>query len=182
MRGVLLAVMLVVGVAGCGRKPAEPTTEVPTPPRVVPAEPTAKAEPTRKAVATITPTGKAESVVGPVRWGDVFGEYKANEVAADLKYRGKRVVVTDFPVTHIGRNKSDLPYIGTLNVTPATDPTGVFIFAADQSAGVARLKVRQVEPVRFNGLCEGKVSDGIRRAGLNGYDFHVKFRDCRLLP
>jgi hypothetical protein len=118
----------------------------------------------------------------PVPWADVFKAYKANEIAADAKYKGKRVAVVLKSISHIGRNKAGAPYLGTLNVMPADDPTGVFVFAADQADGIAKLKVRQKEPVRFEGVCEGKVVDGIRRGNLDGYDFHIKFRDCKLLP
>jgi hypothetical protein len=174
-------VLLAVLAAGCGQKPAEPTAgDEPAPaPRVVRAEPTRKAEllaePTRRAPAT-----KQEPPVGPVPWGTVLTAYKDNEVAADLKYRGKRVVVDLAPITHIGRNSAGLPYLGTENFNYASDPNGIFIFAADQREGIAALKVRQREAVRFEGTCEGKSEDGIPRGRLKGWEWHVKFRDCRL--
>ncbi len=173
---MLVALLSFVVAVGCGRKPSEPTAvESPTPLKAVASEPTAKASATTPAVTATPP-------VGPVAWRDVFQAYKSNEVAADLKYRGKRVIVTLDSISHIGRNSVGLPYLGTADVIPSDEATGAFVFAADQAEGIARLNVRQKEPVRFEGVCEGKVSDGIRRAGLNGYDFHVKFRDCRLTP
>lgn len=179
-----MAVLLAVVVAGCGKRPADvaesdpptspnvsktvATKDSPSPPRTEPTKPTA------------APTKKAVETVGPVPFLEIQNAYKDNELAADAKWRGKRVIVDIREIVEIGRAK-DRPYISTRAFGHSPPPTGFFFFADGEEAEVAKLKKGfPAGGVRVVGGCVGKKEDMVFR-GIQGYEFTVLFMDAKVV-
>lgn len=181
MRGAMLAGVAVMAVAcgGVGRK-AEPEPD----PAPVMQKPAAQPEP-KKAdpEPPPTPPKKGIETVGPIGFGEIQNTYKENEIAADAKWRGKRVIVNISEIVKIGREEGKgRPYIATHSFGHNPEPTGYFFFAEGQEADLAKLKRGiQNPPLRVTGGCAGKKDDGINR-GIKGFEFVVMFVDTKLTP
>lgn len=86
----------------------------------------------------------------------LISEYKANEIAADQKYKGKLIQVTG-QVDHVGKDILDSMYV-TVNGKDKYEFVSVQCMFDDERA--TRLSyLREGDPVTVQGTCDGKLGN-----------------------
>lgn len=131
---------------------------------------------------TVTESPK-EQVIEVKSLVDIQDGYMKNEIAADAKYKGKRVR-GQVLVEKIGRDQQGRAFIaqGLVLGAGGTQTTPNFWFFFDKSREAEMMKLEEDKSVvTVEGTCDGRTRDGIRRGGLDGYDWRITFTDCRVI-
>ena len=109
--------------------------------------------------------------------GKLVDEYKDNRIAADAKYKDKRVRVW-MRVEASGRTAADkMAYLGTTHLS-ASEPNLFAYFSKANEGTVAGLK--QGDNTTVEGICRGRFDDGVFRQ-IKGYEFVVRLARCRIV-
>jgi hypothetical protein len=108
--------------------------------------------------------------------GNYVDEYKENAIAADRKWKGRRVEL-DVQVSDFGKMNDGTLWVATAGFL-GQPPNAYFYFAPDQEDAFAALKRGEVRKVRAT--CEGRKDDGLDR-GVEGYGFRVNFGDAEFV-
>lgn len=161
---VVAVLMLVVISSTIGGKGKQPEVEPSAPVQKV--EPAPVAKPVVRPPLTFTPKD-----------GTFLEDYRSNPVGADIKWKGKRGVMT-FAVGEIGKSKEGVIWVSNEGILGQTHNVYYFM-APGQEEAVAKLKRDEV--IDVEATCDGYVKDGIYR-GIVGYEFRVNFSDCVVRP
>lgn len=125
------------------------------------------------------------------------GEYDGeNPVAADDKYKGKRVTFARVEIDRIDRTKDGRAFVAPLSVlvqapsapagtgglgghTPGRvpEPCYYFFLTDDKAKGVKAGAVYDI-----TGTCRGYQKDNLWRGNAPGMNWHVDFEDCDVKP
>lgn len=151
----LVIVIFIVGLAVLGCLPSTPSSPVHPP----------------------TPTASETAI--KVSAAQLYAEYEANEVAADLKYKDKLLEVSGV-VTDMGISQSIRPGTPVIFLAESLDAPfmeGVTIhLSVDQKAKVATLS--KGDTVAVIGICEGiALVRGTEQFGLRG----IRLRDGSII-
>lgn len=153
MRAAILVVLLAF--AGCKKKPADDDTTGIGTPTGTPAKMTAPAVP---------------DAVPLVKLSEIGAAYRANEIKADAKYKGK-VLRVEMTPTMIIRGKMGSAIIGAYSGF-GPDPNDIdcgFVFAKDADDDAANLE--KGKPTIIEAKVDGIVS--------NNGEASLTFRECR---
>lgn len=174
MRAVLCAVLALS--LGCGKIEDRTGT----------AATTTESEPGKSA------PNKPDPLEPPIKYA---GEYdKGNPIAADKKYKGKRVTFSNVEVDKVDRLKDGRAYVAPLSVLlqapsrPAgsfgsggssrvPEPCYFFFMSDEQAAGI-----KPGDRYEITGVCRGYEKDGYWRGNVPGMNWHVDLEDCTAKP
>jgi hypothetical protein len=173
MRAMRFALFCALGT-GCAT-PAPPTQSPSAEPEAGPAKsPVTKRSQPKKAA----PKADDAPVAFDGLSNTLFNDYFNDPRRADAKYKDKRVRLRG-RIDEIGRKDGSvfLGYSSAHDMGKAAEPTVVFLFAKE--AEKAALDVRKGQIALVEGICRGRIDDGIPRP--MGYTFHVRVESCRLV-
>ena len=163
------ALLLVVFAVGCGGKKDNGT---PSDPSNTPKSSEKTEDPKPKPHDPAIPDAPELEIAS----SDLMRAYKDNPVAADAKYKGKRIAVKT--ATDVIRQTEAGPVVGKRYTDSDTaEPTLFFHFPQSRAGEVAKMGHRQLLTV--SGVCQGRKDDGIRRV-FPGWEFRVDLTDCRV--
>jgi hypothetical protein len=179
MRATFCAAVCAMAL-GCGstQQPAELTSDEGSgaPPRdqsTKPSRPVAK-----KSAPKETPK-REEPVAFDGLSNTISNDYLNDSGRADAKYKNKRVRLRG-RIDQIGQKEGStlLGYSATHEAGKTVEPTVVFLFTKETEKEALNVKKGQI--VLIEGVCRGRVNDGIQRP--MGFTFHVRVESCRLVP
>lgn len=137
--------------------------------------------------------GVADASGPPVAYA---GEYTSgNPIAADAKYKGKRVTFTSVEIDKISRTKDGRAYVAPLSVllmgpampagtgglgghAPVQPPEPCYYFFLRSDADAAGVSIG--ESYEITGTCRGFQKDDLWRGNVAGMDWHVDFENCTI--
>lgn len=129
-----------------------------------------------------SPPPPADPVAVEVNWSEVYLAYDRdkNPLAADAKYKGKRLKLIGVKVWQISRTARGKAYLSTMTILPTArfepEPNFFFYLADEQTAG----HVKKDGTYTIEGTCRGWERDGVSR-GIPGFDWRVEFTGCRVI-
>ena len=178
---LIFVVVFVVAFLGSGGQPQTVTDEQSKPGELPKIHPPKIPDPVLKKQTEERPPV-------PETWGDLafdgpagklVDEYKDNRIAADAKYKDRRVRVS-MRVDAIGRTGDGTAYLGTTHVgnAVASEPNLFANFLEANAGAVAGLK--RGDNVTLEGFCRGRFEDGIFRQ-IEGYEFVVRLGGYRIV-
>jgi len=106
----------------------------------------------------------------PVALADLAGAYQNNEIAANKKYKGKRLVM-DVAPTDFGEGKTGKPFFMASSGALGNVSDAAFGFSPADSNQISSLKKGQ--RIRVEGFCDGISPSGELRL--------LVFRDCKII-
>jgi hypothetical protein len=166
-----LSAVILIGCGFGGGSSSAPTQ----PPQQVAEQPTQQPPPTRPQPAAAPQPLPAPT--GPpvlVEQTDLVREYAENPVAADAKYKGKRLRVSGV-ISEIGRRSDGKPFIGSCSVAGPYPPNTIYLVSEKEAAETERGGAA----IAVDGICRGRVEDGLFRANRR-YTFYILFEDAKV--
>jgi hypothetical protein len=174
---LLLGILLVVG---CSK--LEPTSGKAPAPVAQKSDPEPEPPPAN-VPQKVNPGPIAPPNLGRIDNAKMFAEYAEDEARADGIYKGKFMTLS-IGVTVIGQ-EGNAPYVAMSTIFKADGtpdvPNYYFHFPRELEAEVAKLSVGA--RCSIEGMCVGRTTDNINRAGLGPkYSWRLKFFRCKLVP
>lgn len=180
MRAMLCAVVCAIALGcGNGQRSAELTVDEGSE-TLAPAERATKpSRPVAKKDAAKDGPKPGEPVAFDGLSNTLSNDYLNDSARAETKYKNKRVRLRG-RIDQIGQ-KDGLAFLG-YSATPekgkTVESTVMFFFTKETEK--AALEVRKGQIAVIEGVCRGRVNDGISRP--LGFTFHIRIESCRVVP